>query len=99
MKHLITVENHGERRNKMVEIQKVTIKLSEAVTIDLTPEQAKELLTTLKELFETDNSKKWVPIPIPQPYPIPYYPPVYPYITWTSAGSEDTGKVYYCATK
>ena len=83
----------------MVEIQKVTIKLSETVTIDLTPEQAKELLATLKELFETTESTKWIPFPIPQPYPMPYYPPTYPYITWTSAGAEDAGKTYYCAIK
>ena len=69
-------------------IKKITIAINDDLMIDLTPEQAKVLLASLKEIFEQPTITKW--IPIERPYVSPYeWPPWQPYVMWTSGDNDN----------
>lgn len=67
-----------------VEIAKVTINLGDK-TLELTPDEAKELKHILSELFGSERV-----VNVPQPYPVYVRP--YPYGYWTvSSGTVTYG--------
>lgn len=76
-----------------VQLKFLQFKTISGKTIDLTPEEAKELYRQLDELFG-GKDPVYIPPVVPDPYPVqpwqpswPWYDPWKPYVTCQSASS------------
>jgi len=78
---------------KAVELKKLVLKIGEK-TIELSPEEAKELKTILAEMFGADRTvyvdRWWPSFPHYEPYVLPHW-------TLTTGGTTEVAGTLYCA--